>query len=75
MLCANATRDHSAFPQVVAARERRERVVVLWRDGLTMLEICEVIGWTRNSLGGEISRMRQAGYDLPYRYARRKVAA
>ena len=50
-------------------RQRRERTAELWRDGATMREIADWLGWTKAHLAGEMHRMREAGWDLPFRRA------
>ena len=50
-------------------RQRRERTVELWRDGVTLREIADQLGWTVGHLAGEIHRMRETGWDLPFRRA------
>ncbi len=59
-----------------ATHERRMQVCEWWAEGLSCREICARLGWSLGHLTHEMSRMRRAGYDLPYRYARnRSVAA
>lgn len=55
---------------------RREWIVVAWDRGLSLREIAEAFGWSVNRLGGEMIRMRDQGYDLPFRlsYPRRARA-
>lgn len=53
----------------IAAEERREEIVDRWAAGETMLEIAAALGTTKGSLSVDITRMRKAGYDLPYRQA------
>lgn len=54
---------------------RRRMVVVLWKQGESMTGISVELGWSRDHLGNEINRMRKLGYDLPYRYVRKKATA
>lgn len=49
------------------ARARRERIVAWWAEGLSMREIRQRLGWTQSHLAVEMFRMREVGYDLPYR--------
>ena len=73
--CGDAAIDYFARPGSVQARETRERIAAMWQDGQSMREICEALGYSKGHLGVAIWRMRQAGYDVPYRYARKQVAA
>lgn len=49
------------------AEKRRGSIVEWWGEGLTLAEIADRLDWTINHVGTEIARMRQRGYDLPYR--------
>lgn len=50
---------------------RRTRIAEMWTAGYSMKDIAEVIGTTTNALGGELVRMRAAGWDLPFRRPRK----
>lgn len=54
---------------------RRLRTVELWREGLSLKEIAERLGYRPGAMGMEISQMRRVGYDVPYRRVPRKAAA
>jgi hypothetical protein len=56
-------------------RARCERIAALWHDGATIAAIADDIGSTPGSVGVDIHRMRADGWDLPYRRARKAVAA
>ena len=72
--------DHSVCQacRSAASAARRELAQRLWAEGNTLLEIAEALGSTRASIGAEISRWRQEGYDFPHRYRMangRRIAA
>lgn len=52
-----------------ARHERYGRLVELWARGLSMEQVADELGTTKNALGGEMVRARAAGYDLPRRRA------
>ncbi len=62
--------------RTVAARAlpRRERIAVLYRQGMPLAEIAREVGTTVDSLGVTLVRMRRAGWDLPYRRKPRVTA-
>lgn len=49
--------------------ERARQIEAWWSDGLTLREIAERLGWSIGHLKVELFRLREDGYDLPYRYA------
>lgn len=51
------------------AIEHRERVERLWKQGLTMREMAEAMGWKLSTAHVAISRLRAQGVDLPHRYS------
>lgn len=57
----------------------RKRIVEMWAAGATWPEIGEELGWTRNRVSAEVSRIRRMAPDLlPHRYGderRRNMAA
>lgn len=56
--------------EAAAGRDKwlRWRAIQLaWEDGLSMLEIADVLDTTRNTIGTDMARMRAAGWDLPRR--------
>lgn len=59
----------------VGGAMRRERIHAMWHEGLSLREIAERMGTTLNSIGVTIDRMRRTGWDMPYRYARRRARA
>ena len=65
--CASKAKNYSQRPQSVTARERGARIVAMWGNGDTMGEIARALQTTSGSLGVAMVRMRQDGYDLPYR--------
>lgn len=64
---------------VVRGKEaKREEIQQLWLSGASLRQIRAELGITRGYLAVEIHRMREEGWDLPYRYAKRngvRVAA
>jgi biotin operon repressor len=50
-----------------AKHKRCMTVVKWWSEGVSGPEICRRLGWSRGYLSVEMYRMREAGYDLPYR--------
>jgi hypothetical protein len=44
------------------------RIERLWAEGKTFPELMAEFGWNEGRLSVEIHRMRDYGYDLPYRY-------
>lgn len=59
---------------------RRQQIVELWHQGLTLRQIAGALDTTRESVGATVSKMRLEGFDLPYRRcetdrSRRQVAA
>jgi DNA-binding CsgD family transcriptional regulator len=52
----------------VVLEAKRARIAQLWADGAPMNEIAAAIGTNRNTLGTQMSRMRAAGWELPYRH-------
>lgn len=53
---------------------KRRKLVRLWAEGQTFPEIQAEMGWSRIHLSAEMSRAREAGYDLPYRRPPRNPA-
>jgi transposase len=47
--------------------ERALAIERMWRDGLTVYEIADRVGWTKDRLGIEMANLRADGYDLPHR--------
>jgi hypothetical protein len=56
------------------ARKKRKQIMSWWAEGLTMPEICELLGISKTQLAVDMVRMRELGYDLPYRYTTGKRA-
>lgn len=54
--------------------ERCERIVAWWAEGLSLREIARRLGWTTNHVNAEFGRMRNEGFDLPYRRTPEQVA-
>ena len=65
--CASKAQDHSQRPDVVKAREIRERIVTMWADGDKISEMARKLQINPDSLGVTMVNMRRYGYDLPYR--------
>ena len=62
-------------PEQEAARLARwELIQTLWNEGTPSSVIREQLGWSEGQLGNQISRMRDAGWDRPYRYDKRRRA-
>ena len=65
----------SNSPEVYAAKQAKgELVQKMWKEGRTSREIREQVGWATSQLTMQMSRMRDAGWDLPYRYDRARRA-
>lgn len=47
---------------------RGKQIERWWAEGLTLGEIAERLGWTEKHVGSELHRLREKGYELPYRY-------
>lgn len=56
-------------------KQRRDQMAAMYLAGATYGEMSAFLGW--KEVGGELIRMRAAGYDLPHRYKvrQRKAAA
>lgn len=55
--------------QVALGRAMRcERIADMWAQGCTLREIAEALDSAVHSIGASMSRMRAAGWDLPYRH-------
>jgi len=52
------------------ADRKARKVVKLWAEGKACPEIQREMGWTRGMFSYLLSRYRDQGYDLPYRYQR-----
>jgi IS30 family transposase len=52
---------------------RAERIVAWWAEGLTLAEIGERLGWSKNHANVEVVCLRAKGYDLPYRRVPREA--
>ena len=48
---------------------RQPTILKLWHLGATHREIAEVLGVNKEVVGSEVSKMREAGFDLPHRGA------
>lgn len=48
--------------------ERAERIERWWAEGLTLRQIAAKLEWTTNHAGVEVRKLREMGYDLPFRY-------
>lgn len=66
-------RCSSAYTSVLAherSLEHRERVERLWKQGLTLREMAEAMGWKNVQVAQvQISTLRSKGVDLPHRYS------
>lgn len=50
-------------------KDRRARQIERWwGEGLRLPDIADLLGWSREHLAVEFHRLREQGYDLPYRY-------
>ena len=55
------------------AREGRDQLIaLLWNRGLTLAEIADRLDSTTNSIGVAVNRLRDEGYELPYRRANKR---
>lgn len=53
---------------------RRRQIETWWAGGLSLREVADELGWTLPRLSVEVHRMREYGYDLPYRNQHRSNA-
>jgi len=51
-----------------ASRCRRDEIVAMWAEGLSIREIAEELGSKYGSMGSEIGRLRREGEPLPRRH-------
>lgn len=65
--CSEKAQDYSKRPQSVTARERRDRIVVMWANGDKISQMAREMQISPTGMGELMIRMRRAGYDLPYR--------
>lgn len=75
--CAGPMKPESTLCQPCHEDEvdrRARQIERWWAEGLTMAGICERLGWTMGHLAVEFHRLREKGYDLPYRYVEGKRA-
>jgi ribosomal protein S27E len=57
---------------------RAHRIETWWAEGLTLREIAERLGTSKNAVGVTIHGLRAEGFDLPYRrpgYVRARIRA
>jgi hypothetical protein len=78
--CGAPTRGKQCIPclrgeQEVERNRRFDQLAALWAEGLTMEQIAEQLGTTKNALGGLMVRARAAGWDLPLRRAAQPKSA
>lgn len=64
---ARRSSEASAIAKRAKAEPRYRLIEELWNQGLTMPEIGLQLGVSRGYLSGAMFRMRQRGYNLPYR--------
>jgi hypothetical protein len=64
--CGECAREIKA----VGAAMRRERIYEAWHRGATLREIADLMGSTQGSIGVTVARMRETGWDMPYRRQR-----
>lgn len=50
-----------------AKQRRNQAISALWLEGLTLTEIAARLGSTKNSIGVTVTRLREQGWNLPYR--------
>jgi hypothetical protein len=62
-LCWSCDVERRAEP----VHARAEQIVAWWAEGLSLIEIAGLLGWSKGHLGHEIHQLRAKGYDLPYR--------
>jgi len=65
-----STRCHTCHELREAARvdRRARKIEKWWADGKDLPWIAKSLGWSRGHIGVEFHRLREKGYDLPYRY-------
>jgi DNA-binding transcriptional MerR regulator len=72
-------REHAQARRRGARRLRALRIQALWEQGWTLAEIAAKMEMSAGGLSSEISRLRRAGWEFPYRprgpARRRKVAS
>ena len=62
-------------PEVMAQKQANwERVQKLWLNGDTYGQIAKQLGWSKSQLSVQMTRMRNEGWDMPYRYDRERRA-
>jgi transposase len=47
---------------------RAAKIERWWADGLTLKEIAQQLDWSEGHISNELHRLREKGYDLPYRH-------
>jgi transposase len=75
-LCGGEMERHSERCTACRSDEadrKAKTVVRLWAEGKSMREIQEVLGWSKGHLAAMMDRYRTQGYDLPYRYDRKRA--
>lgn len=55
--------------------ETAQRVAAMWRGGMTGTQIAERLGWSKGYVRVALNRLRERGYDLPYRVSPEARAA
>jgi hypothetical protein len=71
---AKRCRDCEGTRRLDAVDERAKQIVAWWREGRKGREIADEFGWPVNRFSVEMVRLRELGYDLPYRYTKGKRA-
>lgn len=67
--CARCNSTYTGALAHERSLEYRERVERLWKQGLTLREMSEAMGWKLPTAHVVISRLRAQGIDLPHRYS------
>jgi hypothetical protein len=71
------TVDREAMHCLACEHDRRQAqrrlTQEMWLRGASLREIALALGTTTNSVGVKIARMRNAGWDMPWRDTRRRI--
>lgn len=68
--CARCNLTYTSVLAHERSLEHRERVERLWKQGLTLCEMAEAMGWKNVQVAQvQISILRSKGVDLPHRYS------
>lgn len=60
------------FSEAERVEVRAHKIEEWWSEGLTLLEIADKLGWSKGHVSMEMHRLREQGYELPYRHQHHK---